>query len=558
MDMLTTLLVSGVLALGAYFADPNKLVVNSIPTPAPVSESNLSEVHATEQVARLEPHAPSIQAVVQRYASQPIPDWKSHAKISSPRMLMARLMEGVDIEAVNASLQAAKPNKNPGSTWWLHPEGDYDFTEVTLSELLYLFGDRPDRLYPETVAHILDKLLLEEGGTPSLKVPRTLGLIYDTENHILMRESSRYLKNQWLRTHGSDKRRHDNTRNGLEHWLLERLNHIRLYGFNEFNSVPYERYALQAVFNLEAFSASREVRGMARDILDKLMWRYAYGALPATPGGLDFRKSTSFRRQLRHASNPDLTMGYLNEAMGIWLATDTQAAPETYDDLIASILPYRPPRAAVDFARSKPLEYYVQIGHGPRSSPEILSGGPGYVLSAGGAYRGESREVVPRPTVLLLQDGAMNLAQCFHIPGKGSWRTWNNTGVSRRFACGNAPVQTPAGYTAMAASGGWQVYALPEPTPGLLAVYQSDGFGLMALFSKSEWDAAGLLASLQASNPDGARLRGEYRWPKGPMLRYDIEAPAGTWVMQSEGDRALSREYDTWPLLTGPLPVAGV
>jgi hypothetical protein len=36
---------------------------------------------------------------------------------------------------------------------------------------------------------------------PLVMVPRTLGLARDTENHLLMTEGSRYLKNRWLALH---------------------------------------------------------------------------------------------------------------------------------------------------------------------------------------------------------------------------------------------------------------------------------------------------------------------------------------------------------------------
>ena len=37
----------------------------------------------------------------------------------------------------------------------------------------------------------------------------------DSENHILMTEGSRYLKNQWLKKHGNDDPKFDNEINGV-------------------------------------------------------------------------------------------------------------------------------------------------------------------------------------------------------------------------------------------------------------------------------------------------------------------------------------------------------
>ncbi len=45
----------------------------------------------------------------------------------------------------------------------------------------------------------------------------------DTENHLLMTEGARYLKNRWLALHGSTDPRHDNDANGMERWMLALL-----------------------------------------------------------------------------------------------------------------------------------------------------------------------------------------------------------------------------------------------------------------------------------------------------------------------------------------------
>jgi len=70
---------------------------------------------------------------------------------------------------------------------------------------------------------LLIELLIEEGGKYRVKVPRSLGLVNDTENHYLMTEGSRYLKNRWLQLHGHFEKKFDNIQNGLEKWLLVEL-----------------------------------------------------------------------------------------------------------------------------------------------------------------------------------------------------------------------------------------------------------------------------------------------------------------------------------------------
>ena len=154
--------------------------------------------------------------VIHHWASQEIPDWIEGGKTKSAKIILAKLAQEQDIEEVNCYLQKQKPRGRSGSTWLLHPEGDYDFTLTILTAILYLFGEKPELLYPETREHLLFTLLNEEGGKYRIKVPRSLGLVNDTENHYLMTEGSRYLKNRWLQLHGNSNPKFDNIHNGSE------------------------------------------------------------------------------------------------------------------------------------------------------------------------------------------------------------------------------------------------------------------------------------------------------------------------------------------------------
>jgi hypothetical protein len=151
---------------------------------------------------------------------------------------LAKFALNRDLDAANAYLQAQVPWGRSGSTWELHPEGDYDFTLAGLTVMLWLFGDDPEVLYPATRTHLLETLLVEEGDDFRVSVPRSLGLVRDTENHLLMTEGSRYLKNRWLRLHGSTAPRHDNNGNGMEARLLDLLGELQTAGLYEFNSIP--------------------------------------------------------------------------------------------------------------------------------------------------------------------------------------------------------------------------------------------------------------------------------------------------------------------------------
>jgi len=538
-----------ILATLAYGTGPDVLVVNSIPERTPVSEETLREVRVSTEAPRPAAGTPGARKVIEAHAEVPLPPWPRSAKVTAPRLLLARLWCGMGIEEANAYLREARPWSVPGSTWSLN-KGDYDFTEVTLTTVLWMFGDRPDRLYPETLDHLLSVLLLEEGGKPTLTVPRTGGLIYDTENHILMTESSRYLKNQWLRVHGSADPAHDNAANGLLDWFTGYLNHISLHGFREFNSVPYQTYAMQPLLNIEAFAEPPELGALARRILDDEAWRFALGSL-------DNRQCVPFRRQPRYMGSSRLDLSHLSDTMPVWAAPEDQTAEDSWGkarvDVIAALLPYRPPSATLDWAYVKPREYFVQMGHGKNGSPELHSGGPGWLLSAGGVYRGVAEQVVARPSVLLLSDGARMIEDCIHIAGAGPATTWNNTGVHVRFACGNAPVHIPAHFRATAADGGWNVFSFPGPLA--VATFSGADFGLVAVFP--ETDAVNdIHAALQNANPDTGQLRRIFHWPEGGPYRnveYDVNASAGTWIIKRVDAVSVDRDYDRWPLMTPDL-----
>src|SRR5690606_11612405 len=130
----------------------------------------------------------------------------------------------------------------------------------------------------------------------------------------------------------------------------------------------------------------------------------------------------------------------------------------------AALHAYRPSPDVLSWVREKPAPYFVQIGRGPKASPEIYSGGPGYLLSAGGVHRGARSMILARPITLLLPDGADHWTKCIHILGKGPWQSWNNTGVHRNFACANGPVHVPPHYQPVAERGEWRLYE-PESTP---------------------------------------------------------------------------------------------
>ena len=539
----------GLLRVGGYFAGAARWRHVSRPTGG-------ATVPETRSIAWREASTLT-QELVADWAAQTLPDWQEEGKVTVPRVLMAKLALAQDLDEANAYLLAQVPWGRSGSTWDLHPEGDYDFTLAALTAILYLYGDDPVRLYPETRVHLLDVLLVEEGGYPRVAVPRTLGLIRDTENHLLMTEGSRYLKNRWLVLHGNTEPRFDNGSNGMERWMLALLAELQTAGLYEFNSIPYMGYTLTALMNLEAFG-SEAVSAAARDVLDRENWTYAVGSL-----GL--RRFAPFRRQMNKAGVTSLEADYQTALVRTWMSlypedVDVPALTEgLHHALWGALLPYRPPDEVARWNLEKPETYFVRIGHGPVASPEIYSGGPGYLLSAGGVHRGSRSMIVARPITLLLDvEGARgraspeatDLADVVHLAGPGDdFREWNNTGVYQDFAVASGPVHVPEGWRPNAADATWRIYSLSNELS--VAVHSGYMVGLVAIFH--EGDASAVLARLSKADSDAKLLERAFQWPDGPELSYNVHSPKNRWVMVCVDDEPMDRAYDKWPLMDGTM-----
>jgi hypothetical protein len=497
---------------------------------------------------------PAIQDIINEWAEKDLPAWdKDGAKVTAPRILLARLVKGIDIDEANDYLrnEATEAWSESGSTWPLRPQGDYDFTEVPLTAILYKFGDKPDILYPETKDHLLHTLLIESGNVVRFHVPGSLNIVPETENHILMTEGSRYLKNQWLRHYeGETDPIYDNETNGVEDFLYDYIDELIGAGLFEFNSMPYSGYTITALLNLEGF-ASERLSAKARELLDTIMYKFAVGSL-------DMRRCVPFRRQPEKAGTTTFEEDDASILARVWANIDEPGfdilpiASRLHQAFLASVMPYRMPDKTMALIKTKDSPYFVQLGRGPLASPEIFSVGSGYLLSAGGVSREATSNIVARPTTLILSDDETDYTNCFHIPGSGDYTTWNNTGVYRNFACGNAPVVVPAEASPAACDGGWCVYELESL---LIAVYSdsaTEQLGLLVLFPEYAGAASQLATDLAAANPNDEDLVETFVWPDGNTISYDPNAPKGTWAIQSYNSSELDREYDTWPRINSP------
>jgi len=104
--------------------------------------------------------------LVREWSEKEVPDWKEEGKVKAPRVILAKLRTGSENEEVNELLLSLEPWGETGSTWCLHPNGDYDFTLVPLTSMLFLFGNKGKFLRSSTVDHLLDTLLSAKGSKP--------------------------------------------------------------------------------------------------------------------------------------------------------------------------------------------------------------------------------------------------------------------------------------------------------------------------------------------------------------------------------------------------------
>ncbi|WAZ26368.1 glycoside hydrolase [Streptomyces cinnabarinus] len=285
---------------------------------------------------------------------------------------------------------------------------DYD---IALKGLMTAVCRYPDLFAAEDHDFILDTLIpghMSGGHRPEIEIYEVTFLNIDvpeTENHLLMIESCRYLYNQLLHDRNPEVQ-YDNEKNGLRDWLLGYLQRIAQHDFLEFNSRPYARLALHPLFNLYEFARDDRIRSAARILLDYTMVKYAVSSNRV-------RRVSPFRRQqhrINHTANDrnDLLSNFGDQVTGMFAActgfVDPAGNPARFpasltdNALIAGTSSYRPPAAAYLIALDRttpPALHRFFHGSRPRltASPDDADGGleiyyhsPSFLLTAGGNF----------------------------------------------------------------------------------------------------------------------------------------------------------------------------
>lgn len=175
--------------------------------------------------------------------------------------------------------------------WPCKRHGDLDIVVV---QLLHLVIQHQAQFSPVTLTNVRN-ILSPWGGSPRADAYVTpngacLGYsVIETENHIMMQETARYLSNAFRGQATSANR----------DWILRFLQQLVRRDFYEFNSIPYTRYHLKPLYALHDYAPDTSVRTSARGVID---WIFAKEALSAN---MD-RDHRPYRRQPRPTRYADV------------------------------------------------------------------------------------------------------------------------------------------------------------------------------------------------------------------------------------------------------------
>lgn len=250
------------------------------------------------------------------------------------------------------------------------------------------------------------------------------GGIEETENHLLMQNTSRYLKNKLMMAELSaqDERKGFDTMSDLNEevrtWLLERLRRIAREDFVEYNAKPYNRLSHASIVNLLDYAcdvswdydfsrfilnSDRECDGKDRAVVTAAAAVLDLSAAKLAVGSLEGRRLIPYRR-LAEENYKYYTGRSILELIGgadgqlaalqIWTgqmrhAPGGVAWPGTFGDLVwYSTSQYRPDPIILDIAVNKSVAREQQYRHHTR---ERYVSGNGWLITAGGTDEGPAQ-----------------------------------------------------------------------------------------------------------------------------------------------------------------------
>jgi hypothetical protein len=360
-----------------------------------------------------------------------------------------------------------------------YDQGDFDMSLLNCVSLLSLFEDERTLLTDTTFVHLIKRVARVWGQRPKGHFEVGFVSMPETENHLFMTESTRFLINQMiagnrrglpalaslrdsLQAAGVEL---DNGHGPLKRLLLRNMQQALRKGFFEFNAQIYQRFTLHALDNLYSFSRDPAVSEGAAILLDYLSAVFAFQSFDAVRYG-PYRRSSEVYGDSSLIGNDAVCSFFAlqsgafgSHANAFWRSHSSHA----HMALFSAVLKYRVPAPILAYMQGRPAEYRAEIhsayaGRGLRRRPtESYSGGPDWLLTAGGRYETYAGpnfptlrfwfsdapwvyDVITRPGSLLLdpaRERPRQLKDILHFRGT-QWRA-NNMAIHRNFLYGYAP-----------------------------------------------------------------------------------------------------------------------
>ena len=221
--------------------------------------------------------------------------------------------------------------------------------------------------------------------------------IPETENHLLMINTSKYLKNQIIinevpDSDGTNRYRKDQA--AVKDWLMVKMQSILKNDLVEYNSRPYNRYSTMAIQNIADFADDDDLRMGARIVLDYLHAKFVVGSqqgrrfLPfrrkreAMAGFIDVdAPNNNGLFDLIHAGDHQIGLNLFYAGQLDQMRDDFVSFGAGGQDIFAVTSGYQPADFVLDLAFDKSTPLFQRIHH---ASAEIYSSGMGFLISAGG------------------------------------------------------------------------------------------------------------------------------------------------------------------------------
>jgi hypothetical protein len=515
--------------------------------------------------------------------------WRAQRRRSFPsrpesrlfsQIAVAKLASGREVEAINRALlaKAARPYASYGTRVTVIPglcarSGDYDFMAQELVRLAYT---NPLALWPETARKVAWQLLPESGARHHSTFRLGMcGRHRDTENHILMTESSRYLTNQLRRRLGAVG--YDNSRNGFDAWMMRHLGSFLRGHFEEYNARPYQGYTVDALNNLHSFAEARGVARSAGMVLD-----YLSAVFAVQSNGL--RRHGPFRRQARYA-NAQLTYDHDTETARFallagnyrYLAPFAGKVPYgSHFMLSAALGSYRVPDTILDLmVRKDQGPYYQRLHH---DGVEIYASSPSYLISAGGVFvrhfafgSAEQHGWARATTVLPTRDPGSDTRAFLRIAGTRAPDQRNNSCVAPNFACGvNVVIPRSIAASCRVREGGFEFvdFTRCQPALGFYAAarvlpcdsdrcaQQAENYGALEVREASQASFATFRAQVLRNN-QRQTLRSDglshYVTSQGHHYAFEVLSDRSLWPIVAIDGVAQLRTFARWPLAEGDI-----